>query len=391
MGSRLLITGGNIITPRKILEDHSIVIENDKIAGIIPSKITIDNCQSISADGLYVSPGFIDLHVHGGNGSDFMDATVEDIREIIRYHTQGGTTGLLATTASESHLNIMDAIQALDQAHPITGAKLLGIHIEGPYFNYDKRGCHLATAIRDPQPEDYLPMLEATDLIRLMTLAPEIDGADQLIAELSHRGIVASCGHTNASYRQIQKACELGLQHSTHLYCAMSGVIKNGPQREGGVIESTLLMDHLTTEVIADGQHLPAELLKLAVKCKGFDRLAVVTDAQRGAGMPDGIYAFGSKNGTKSIVKNGVATTPDNTGYASSTIQMNQAIRVMRDLADVPLVEAIKMASLVPARIIGVDDQLGSLEVGKIADLVLFNQTIDVHKVIINGKPIESI
>ena len=391
MGSRLLITGGNIITPRKILEDHSIVIENDKIAGIIPSKITIDNCQSISADGLYVSPGFIDLHVHGGNGSDFMDATVEDIREIIRYHTQGGTTGLLATTASASHLNIMDAIQALDQAHPITGAKLLGIHIEGPYFNYDKRGCHLATAIRDPQPEDYLPMLEATDLIRLMTLAPEIDGADQLIAELSHRGIVASCGHTNASYRQIQKACELGLQHSTHLYCAMSGVIKNGPQREGGVIESTLLMDHLTTEVIADGQHLPAELLKLAVKCKGFDRLAVVTDAQRGAGMPDGIYAFGSKNGTKSIVKNGVATTPDNTGYASSTIQMNQAIRVMRDLADVPLVEAIKMASLVPARIIGVDDQLGSLEVGKIADLVLFNQTIDVHKVIINGKPIESI
>ena len=391
MGSRLLITGGNIITPRKILEGHSIVIENDKIAGIIPSKITIDNCQSISADGLYVSPGFIDLHVHGGNGSDFMDATVEDIREIIRYHTQGGTTGLLATTASESHLNIMDAIQALDQAHPITGAKLLGIHIEGPYFNYDKRGCHLATAIRDPQPEDYLPMLEATDLIRLMTLAPEIDGADQLIAELSHRGIVASCGHTNASYRQIQKACELGLQHSTHLYCAMSGVIKNGPQREGGVIESTLLMDHLTTEVIADGQHLPAELLKLAVKCKGFDRLAVVTDAQRGAGMPDGIYAFGSKNGTKSIVKNGVATTPDNTGYASSTIQMNQAIRVMRDLADVPLVEAIKMASLVPARIIGVDDQLGSLEVGKIADLVLFNQTIDVHKVIINGKLIESI
>ena len=391
MGSKLLIKDGNIITPSKILKDHSIVIENNRIVGIMPSNTTIDECQSISANGLYVSPGFIDLHVHGGNGSDFMDATAEDIRKIIRYHTQGGTTGLLATTASESHLNIMDAIQTLDQIHPITGAKLLGIHIEGPYFNYNKKGCHLASAIRDPKPEDYLPMLEATDLIRVMTLAPEINGANQLIAELSHRGIVASCGHTNANYDQIQKACELGLQHSTHLYCAMSGVIKNGPQREGGVIESTLLMDHLTTEVIADGQHLPAELLKLAVKCKGFDRLAVVTDAQRGAGMPDGIYAFGSKNGTKSIVKNGVATTPDNTGYASSTIQMNQTIRVMRDLADVPLVEATKMASLVPARIIGVDDQLGSIEVGKIADLVLFNQTIDVHKVIINGKLIESI
>ena len=391
MGSRLLIKGGDVITPKKILRDHSIVIENDKIVGIIPGKITIDDCQSISADGLYVSPGFIDLHLHGGNGSDFMDATVEDIQKIIRYHTQGGTTGLLATTASESHQNIMDAIQALDQARPMAGAKLLGIHIEGPYFNHGKRGCHLASAIRNPQPEDYLPMLEATDLIRLMTLAPEIDGADQLISELSRRDIVASCGHTNASYRQIRKACELGLQHSTHLYCAMSGIIKNGPQREGGVIESTLLIDQLTTEVIADGQHLPPELLKLAVKCKGPDRLAVVTDAQRGAGMPDGIYAFGSKNGTKSVVKNGVATTPDNTGYASSTIQMNQTIRVMRDLADVPLVEATKMASLVPARIIGVDDQLGSLEVGKVADLVLFDQTIDVHKVVINGKLIENI
>ena len=251
MGSKLLIKDGNIITPSKILKDHCIVIENNRIVGIMPSNTTIDECQSISANGLYVSPGFIDLHVHGGNGSDFMDATAEDIRKIIRYHTQGGTTGLLATTASESHLNIMDAIQTLDQIHPITGAKLLGIHIEGPYFNYSKKGCHLASAIRDPEPEDYLPMLEATDLIRVMTLAPEINGANQLIAELSHRGIVASCGHTNANYDQIQKACELGLQHSTHLYCAMSGIIKNGPQREGGVIESTLLMDQLTTEILS--------------------------------------------------------------------------------------------------------------------------------------------
>ena len=150
-------------------------------------------------------------------------------------------------------------------------------------------------------------------------------------------------------------------------------------------------MDQLTTEVIADGKHLPPELLKLAVKCKGSNQLAVVTDAQRGAGMPDGIYAFGSKNGTKSIIKNGVATTPDKTGYASSTIQMNQTVRVMRDLADVPLVEATKMASLVPARIIGVDDQLGSIEVGKVADLILFDNNINVHKVIINGKLIEDI
>ncbi len=401
MAKRLLITNGKVITPNEILDGYTLLVENGVISQITPGVLPVADCETIDARGLYVSPGFIDLHIHGGDGADVMDATADDLLTLTRFHATGGTTGLLATTAADSLENIFAAIDAVHQvqstpSHPhpspppgeggserMGGAKILGIHIEGPYFNFDKKGCHLAHTIRNPLPDEYLRLLDYTDQIRLMTLAPEIAGADGLIQELSKRNIVPSCGHSNASYHQMVRAVALGLRHSTHLYCAMSGVIKTGPKREGGVIESTLLIDELTTEVIADGKHLPPELLKLAVKCKTPERLAVVTDAMRGAGMPDGVYTFGGKNGTQAIVKDGVATMPDNTGYASSTIRMNETIRVMCNLAGVRLEAAVKMASLVPAQIIGMDDRRGSLEVGKAADIILFDDAINVHRTIV--------
>ncbi|MCZ6677282.1 MAG: N-acetylglucosamine-6-phosphate deacetylase [Candidatus Poribacteria bacterium] len=387
MAERLLITNGKIITPNEILDGHSLLVEDQIIAEIASGNMRVEDCETIDAHGFYVSPGFIDLHIHGGKGSDVMDATPEDLLTITRFHAKGGTTGLLATTAADSLENTLAAIDAVHQVQSKAGvgSTILGIHIEGPYFNYEKKGCHLPGAIRNPVANEYLQLLDYTDQIRLMTLAPEIEGADGLIQELAKRNIVPSCGHSNASYNQIVHAVALGLRHSTHLYCAMSGVIKTGAKREGGIIESTLLMDELTTEVIADGRHLPPELMKLAVKCKTPDRLAVVTDAMRGAGMPDGIYTFGSKDGTQAVVKGGVATMPDNTGYASSTICMNDTIRVMRDLVGVRLEDAVRMASLVPARILGMDDRRGSLEVGKVADIILFDDRMHVHRTIVEG------
>ncbi len=387
MAERLLIKNGKLITTNTILGGYSLLIEDGIVAEITPGDLKAGSCETIDASDLYVSPGFIDLHIHGGNGSDVMDATIDDLLTVTSFHAKGGTTGLLATTAADSLENILVSIDAVHHAQSKkgVGCGILGIHIEGPYFNFEKKGCHLAEAIRNPAPNEYLQLLDATDQIRLMTLAPEIEGADRLIQELSKRNIVPSCGHSNASYNQIARAVELGLKHSTHLYCAMSGVIKTGPKREGGIIESTLLLDDLTTEVIADGRHLPPELMKLAVKCKTTDRLAVVSDAMRGAGMPDGVYTFGSKNGTEAIVKGGVATMPDNTGYASSTIQMNDTIRVMRDMVGVRLEEAVKMASFVPARILGIDAKRGSLAVGKAADIVLFDEEICVHRTIVGG------
>ena len=200
---------------------------------------------------------------------------------------------------------------------------------------------------------------------------------------------MASCGHSEASFTQMVEAVKWGVKHTTHLYCAMSGIIRDGANRQGGVVESSLLMDELTTEVIADGKHLPPELIQLALKCKSTDGLALVTDAMRGAGMPDGIYTFGPKDGVKAIVKNGEAKMPDGSGYASSVVRMNDMMKVMRDIVGVPLADAVKMASLTPARILGVDDKLGSLEVGKQADIVLLDEELNVINTIVGGIPLQ--
>ncbi len=390
--SRIVIKNGRIITPQEILEGAAIVVENGLIAQIVPNDFDSGECEVIDATGLYVSPGFIDIHVHGGNGSDTMDGTVEDILNITSFHSKGGTTSMLPTTASDSLERLICAIEAAREAKSTkdVGARILGLHLEGPYFNLSKKGCHMERFVRNPEPEEYQQLLEHDDMIRSMTLAPEIPGAVQLIEELTKHGIVASCGHSEASYTQMVEAVSQGIKHTTHLYCAMSGIIREGAKRQGGIVESSLLMDELTTEVIADGKHLPPELIKLAIKCKTPDGVAIVTDAMRGAGMPDGIYTFGAKDGTEAIVKNGEAKMPDGSGYASGVVRMNDMIKVMRDVVGVPLEDAVKMASLTPARILGVDNKFGSIEVGKQGDIVLLDEELNVKKTIVGGEVLKS-
>lgn len=390
--SRIVIKNGRIITPQEILEGAAIVVENGLIAQIVPNDFDSGECEVIDATGLYVSPGFIDIHVHGGNGSDTMDGTVEDILNITSFHSKGGTTSMLPTTASDSLERLICAIEAAREAKSTkdVGARILGLHLEGPYFNLSKKGCHLERFVRNPEPEEYQQLLEHDDMICSMTLAPEIPGAVQLIEELTKHGIVASCGHSEASYTQMVEAVSQGIKHTTHLYCAMSGIIREGAKRQGGIVESSLLMDELTTEVIADGKHLPPELIKLAIKCKTPDGVAIVTDAMRGAGMPDGIYTFGAKDGTEAIVKNGEAKMPDGSGYASGVVRMNDMIKVMRDVVGVPLEDAVKMASLTPARILGVDNKFGSIEVGKQGDIVLLDEELNVKKTIVGGEVLKS-
>lgn len=388
--SKILIKNGQVITPHGIISKMNVLVADGVIADIRSHDFDSEGCEIIDASGLYVSPGFIDLHVHGGKGSDTMDGTVEDILNITRYHAGGGTTSMLPTTASDSLERLLNVIEAAREAKSRTGvgARILGLHLEGPYFNLNKKGCHLESAVRNPQPEEYRQLLEHDDMICSMTLAPEIPGAAQLIEELTEHSIVASCGHSEASFTQMVEAVKWGVKHTTHLYCAMSGIIRDGANRQGGVVESSLLMDELTTEVIADGKHLPPELIQLALKCKSTDSLVLVTDAMRGAGMPDGIYTFGPKDGVKAIVKNGEAKMPDGSGYASSVVRMNDMMKVMRDIVGVLLTDAVKMASLTPARILGVDDKLGSLEVGKQADIVLLDEDLNVKNTIVGGIPL---
>ena len=391
MSKKIIIKNGRVIIPKEILTGATVVIENGLIAQIAPNDVDVKESEVIDATGLYVSPGFIDIHVHGGNGSDTMDGTVEDILNITNFHSCGGTTSMLPTTASDSLERLIGAIEAarIAKSKQGVGARILGLHLEGPYFNLSKKGCHLERFVRNPEPEEYHKLLEHDDMICSMTLAPEIPGAMQLIKELIEHGIVASCGHSEANYTQMVEAVSQGAKHTTHLYCAMSSIIREGAKRQGGVVESALLMDELTTEVIADGKHLPPELIKLAIKCKTPDGVALVTDAMRGAGMPDGIYTFGAKDGTKAIVKDGEAKMPDGSGYASSVVRMNDMIKVMRDIVGVPLEDAVKMASITPARILGVEDKFGSIEVGKQGDIVLLDEKLDVKKTIVGGKMVQ--
>lgn len=388
MSPKMLIKNGKIITPQGILNKATVFIADGRIAKIQEDEFEVEDCQIVDANGLYVSPGFIDIHVHGGNGADTMDGTVEDILSITTFHAHGGTTSMLPTTASDSLERFLEAICAVREAKSKgnVGARILGIHLEGPYFNLSKKGCHKASEVRNPKPEEYKKILAHDDIVKSMTLAPEIPGATQLIEELAKHNVVPSCGHSEASFTQMLDAVKAGIKHVTHLYCAMSGIIRQGANRQGGVVESTLLMDAITTEVIADGKHLPPELIQLAIKCKTTDRVAIVTDAMRGAGMPDGIYTFGAKDGTETVVRNGEAKMPDGSGYASGVVRMNDMLKVMRDVVGVPLHEAVKMASLVPARIVGVDDKFGSLEAGKQADIVLLDENLTVQKTMVEGK-----
>jgi N-acetylglucosamine-6-phosphate deacetylase len=371
--------------------DGTVLIAGGRIVAAGPPEEVpvLPGTRVLRAHGAYVLPGFIDVHVHGGGGADFMDATPEAVRTVCRFHASGGTTGLLATTAAapgDDLLRVLDVIAEVQRAGT-GGAAILGVHLEGPYFAPSKHGCHLASEVRLPRPEEYLRLLDAhPGLVRWVTLAPEIDGALELMAALVERGMVPAAGHTEAQEPQIEAALAAGLRHATHLYCAMSTITKEGPRRIPGLVEVALADDRLTTEVIADGHHLAPALLRLAARAKGPKRLLLVTDAMRAAGMPDGTYPFGPPNGSLAIVEHGVARTPDNTGFASSTARANELVRNMVRLASCSLADAVEMMTLTPATALGLAGRKGRLASGFDADLVMLSSGLEVQATIVGGE-----
>ncbi|MAF09933.1 N-acetylglucosamine-6-phosphate deacetylase [Candidatus Poribacteria bacterium] len=389
--SHIRIDGGTLVTPTELTPEATLWISGDRIAGVGGPEPHAAEWQVVDAADAYVAPGFIDVHVHGGKGSDFMDATVADAHVVTKYHAEGGTTSLLATLGTDSLDNLLSMVRASADARAAAapGAKILGSHVEGRYFAMAKKGCHLDRYISDPNPEETEQLLEYADEIAWITLAPELPGAEAFVRALADRGIVVSAGHSDATYSEMVDAMDWGVQHSTHLYNAMSSTVRTPPSKHGGLVEASLLHDELTTEIIADGVHLPPELMKLSFKCKGVDGLALVTDASRGAGMPDGDFVFGRKEeGAPLVVRNGIATIPDGSGYASSTIQMIDTLDVACNIMGTTLVEAVTMATLTPARILGADKAIGSLEVGKQADVVLFDETFTVRRTYVDGREV---
>jgi N-acetylglucosamine-6-phosphate deacetylase len=329
--------------------------------------------RRIDGRGAVAVPGFIDLHVHGGLGFDFMDATEEAFRIIGEYHAAGGTTAYLPTTATESPEAILACVDRADRCRSqrIGGVEILGVHVEGPYMAPKKHGCHDPGYVRLPTPSENREYLDRASIIRRMTCAPELPGMQTFIRELSRAGIIPSGGHSEATLEETREAIGNGMTMITHLYSAMSTIVKAGPFRVPGMLEATLLEDRLATELIADLKHVSPDLLRLAMKAKAERTICFVSDAMRGAGMPDGTYTFGSSRGTQAVVENGVARNLANTGFASSTVRMIDLVRNGVEAVGLDLDAAVRRASLIPATILGVADRKGSLDPGKDADIVL--------------------
>lgn len=385
------LINGTLVTPHRVLPNSGLVIEGSKIKDIfqMDSYRPPDGAEVFDVKGAYIAPGFIDMHLHGGGGADVMDGTPEAFATIAKIHAKGGATSIVPSTTTSSTRDLKNALAAFEQALKMknAGSRLLGMHLEGPYFAPSQKGAQDIRFIKEPHKDDYLSILDSFPSIIRISAAPELPGGLELGRELRRRGVLASIGHTDASYDEVLLAVEAGYSHVTHLYSGMSGVHRVRAYRIAGVIESGLLLNDLTVEIIADGRHLPASLLKLIYKCKGPDRIALCTDSIRAAGMPEGEYVLGNpEDGQVAVVDEGVAWLPDRTAFAGSVATANLLVQNMVNLAGVSLADAVKMATLTPARILKIDDLKGSIDEGKDADIVVFDNDINVRMTIVEGE-----
>lgn len=382
------ISNGRIITPYRILDGATILVSAGKIAGISEGEIDAPDAVTLDAGGCYVSPGFIDLHVHGGGGHDFMDGTEEAFFAIARLHARHGTTSMTPTTLSCERADLLQTLEVYENlSHKESpGAAFIGMHLEGPYFSMNQRGAQDPRYIRDPDPVEYTELITRFPCIRRWSAAPELEGALPFADWLRSKGVLVALAHTDAIYEEVEIAFERGYTHATHFYSAMSGVTRRGATRYAGAVEAGYLIDEMTVEIIADGVHLPAPLLKLVYKIKGAGKTALITDAMRGAGMPPGESILGGrKNGLAVIIEDGVAKLPDRSAFAGSVATADRLVRNMIQLAAVPLCEAVRMMTTTPAAIMGVGDRKGALLPGKDADIVIFDEQINVRYTLVGG------
>jgi N-acetylglucosamine-6-phosphate deacetylase len=383
-----------------VLHGATLLITGSKITALHEGDIEAPEAQIIDARGNYVAPGFIDIHIHGGGGHDFMDGTEEAFHGVAKLHARHGTTSMTPTTLSSEKEELHQILQVYERvsaggdpgphASPgraSPGSAFIGMHLEGPYFAMNQRGAQDPRYIRDPDPLEYQPLLAQYPSIRRWSAAPELNGALAFAEFVRSKGVLVALAHTDAIYEEVLQGFEKGFTHATHLYSAMSGVTRRGAARYAGAIESAFLIDEMTVEIIADGVHLPPPLLKLVYKIKGADRTALITDAMRGAGMPPGESILGSRhNGLRVIVEDGVAKLPDRSAFAGSVATADRLVRNMIQLADVPLCDAVRMMTSTPAAIMGVADRKGVLTSGKDADIVLFDDQINVQLTMSGGR-----
>ena len=387
MKEQKIILGSKIITPLKVIE-NGIVIVNDGMIEYVGEEKKAANLVSYDNiyKGEYIVPGFIDIHCHGGNGYDTMDSTYEALKEISKFKAKNGCTGFLATTVTSS---IKETVKALNNVNeynkqsPEEGAEIVGVHLEGPFINAKQKGA---------QREDLIILLcieivkkfisESGGLIKIITYTPELDTDFEFTSFLNNKGIIPSVGHSFADYETIISAIKFGLKSSSHIFNQMKGI----HHREPGTIGAILTEENLFAEIITDCIHVHPAIVNLLVRAKGVDKIILITDAMRAAGLQDGTYDLG---GLKVIVKNSEARLGSG-NLAGSTLTMNRAVKNMIEKVGINIKESVKMASLNPARLLGLDKDRGSLTPGKRADIVVLDDNFNVVYTIKKGKVIYS-
>jgi N-acetylglucosamine-6-phosphate deacetylase len=380
------VINAQIVTPTGVLNNGWLLVNDGVIVEVGSSANSVipnqPNRTTIDAKGGWLIPGFIDVHVHGGAGHDFMDANEEGLRAITKFHAAHGTTSILATTLTASREELTAVLERVSSflSNPMPYSQVIGMHLEGPFINVKWKGAQNPAYILPPQVEWLEEWVKQyPGIIKIQTLAPESEGGLAYIEALARNGIVPSCGHTDATYDQLIAAADSGLRHAVHTYNAM----KVFHHREPGTVGAVLTDNRIVAEVIADGHHVHPAGIKLLLSAKGKDNVILITDAMAAAGMPDGNYQIG---GLPVKMSGGVARLIDSDSLAGSTLTMISAVQYMVRDVGVSLEDASRMASANPARQLGIDSVTGALEVGKAADFLLLDVTLDIQKVWIGGQ-----
>lgn len=377
------IINGHILTPQGWLKEGSVLISDGKILEVTNSDLAVIGAKVVDAKGMDIVPGFVCMHEHGGGGYDYTECTEEAFRGAVAAHLKHGATCVFPTLSSSPFTEIRKAVAVCETLMGEKDSPVLGLHIEGPYLNRKMAGNLFAEKVKDVDKAEYIALLESTNCIKRWDSSPEIPGALDFARYLNSKGILAALTHTEAEFEDIKAAYEAGYTHAAHFYNAMPGFHKRREYKYEGTVESVFLMDNMTTEVIADGRHLPPTILRLVYKLKGVERTCLVTDALSYAAC-EGRTVTDSRV----IIEDGVCKLADHSSLAGSIATMDTLVRTMVQKADIPLADAVRMASETPARLMGVSDRKGSLQRGKDADIVILDRNLNVRAVWSMGKTV---
>ena len=383
---------GRIIYPSYVSGTNEILVFNENKIVYCGNKenypnTNVDNCI-VDLKGKYVSPGFIDIHCHGGGNFDFMDCTEEEAKMILNTHLKNGTTSMIPTTLSSTWDELDKSLTTISEIKNIYKDLVRGIHIEGPYLNKKQKGAQNEELLCIPDKKCYCKIIEKYPLINRWTIAPELPGALELGRYLVSKKISPSIGHSDADFFEVQIAKKSGFKQITHLYSGMGGPKIKSNSRVGGIVEAAFLDSELKVELIGDMVHVPAHLVSLVYKVKGADNIAFITDAMRASGTNEKISMLGSlKNGIEVIIDNNVAILKNRKAFAGSIVTMKKILKnIINNCPEIPLFDVIKMLSLTPATMIKQESMIGSIKEGKIPNLLILDNSLNIETIYLKGR-----